>query len=117
MNSIVFLDGIGHFEEDDGGDFGSKGKEREKGPSVFLSSFLSLLPTFKWTFEILRVTALARSVRVVTHVTSLFCALVRRVVAFLSSFFRTLSPNCRQRVEKGTGAIDQKFRYINSSPL
>ena len=114
LNSIVFLDGIGHFEEDDD-DFGSKGEERQKGPSVFFSSFLSLLPTFKWTFEILRVTAFARSVCPNRRPCDLtFCALVRRVVAFFS-FFRTLSPNCRQRVEKGTGAIDQKFRYVNSS--
>ena len=42
LNSIVFLDGIGHFEEDDDGDFGSKGEERQKGPFLRLSFLLSL---------------------------------------------------------------------------
>ena len=41
LNSIVFLDGIGHFEED-GGDFGSKGEERQKGPFLRLVFLLSL---------------------------------------------------------------------------
>ena len=101
LNSIVFLDGIGHFEDDDD-DFGSKGEERQKGPSVFLSSFLSLLPTFKWTFEILRVTASTRSVcpnRRPCDLTFLCpCSTRRRLLLLLlSNSFTELPPKGRKR--------------------